>query len=134
MFMQAWGHYGTSWAVVHQELGIRPSLGRDWLEVVPALVDGATHAAAENVRLGSGAVDVVASRDGAKYTTKVDATGTPPLSTLWIGHTLPRSATVMSVTLDGTPVAFQQRVTNRGLEVRAAATPGTVHTVVVTAG
>ena len=42
MFMQAWGHYGTSWSVVHQELGIRPSLGRGWLEVVPSLAAGAT--------------------------------------------------------------------------------------------
>ena len=28
MFMQAWGKYGTAWAVVHQQLGIRPDLGR----------------------------------------------------------------------------------------------------------
>ena len=25
MFMQAWGHYGTAWAVVHQQLGVRPA-------------------------------------------------------------------------------------------------------------
>ncbi len=28
MFMQAWGHYGTAWPVVHQQLGVRPDLGR----------------------------------------------------------------------------------------------------------
>ena len=27
MFMQAWGHYGTAWSVVHQGLGVRPDLG-----------------------------------------------------------------------------------------------------------
>ena len=27
MFMQAWGNYGTAWAVVHQWLGVRPDLG-----------------------------------------------------------------------------------------------------------
>ena len=29
MFMQAWGHYGTAWPVVHQQLGVRPDLGRE---------------------------------------------------------------------------------------------------------
>ena len=27
MFMQAWGHYGTAWPVIHQQLGVRPALG-----------------------------------------------------------------------------------------------------------
>ena len=40
MFMQAWGHYGTAWAVVHQQLGVRPHLGHDWLEVVPQVPEG----------------------------------------------------------------------------------------------
>jgi hypothetical protein len=134
MFMQAWGHYGTSWAVVHQELGIRPSLGRGWLEVVPSLVDGAAEASAENVRLGEGAADVSASRSGSAYTTEVDASGVPGLETLLVGHTLPRDASVASVELDGEPVDdYESRVTNRGLEVRVAAEAGEAHTVVVTA-
>jgi len=37
MFMQAWGHYGTAWPVVHQQLGVRPDLGRRQLAVVPQL-------------------------------------------------------------------------------------------------
>ena len=37
MFMQAWGNYGTAWPVVHQQLGVRPDLGRGDLEVVPQL-------------------------------------------------------------------------------------------------
>jgi len=134
MFMQAWGHYGTSWSVVHQELGIRPSLGRGWLEVVPSLVAGATEASAENVRLGAGAADVSASRSGSVYTTEVDASGVPGLETLLVGHTLPRGATVAAVKLDGEPVDdWESRVTNRGLEVRVAAEAGEAHTVVVTA-
>ena len=28
MFVQAWGHYGTAWPVVHQQLGVRPDMGR----------------------------------------------------------------------------------------------------------
>ena len=40
MFMQAWGHYGTAWPVIHQQLGVRPHLGRDRLEIVPQLPDG----------------------------------------------------------------------------------------------
>ncbi len=135
MFMQAWGHYGTSWAVVHQELGIRPSMGRHWLEVVPQLVDGAARASASNVRLGRGAVDVHASRDGAAYTTKVDGSGLRGVETLWVGHTLPRDADVASVQLDGAPVGdYEMRLTSRGLEVRVEADPAGVHTLVVTAG
>ena len=137
MFMQAWGHYGTSWAVVHQQLGVRPHLGRDWLEVVPQLADGASSAAGEDIRLGGGSADVLATRDGAKHTTKVDASGVPGLETLWVGHTLPRGATVASVERDGALVApggYETRLTNRGLEVRVAADPDGLHTVVVTAG
>ena len=33
--LQAWGAYGTAWPVVHQQLGVRPDLGRGRLEVVP---------------------------------------------------------------------------------------------------
>jgi hypothetical protein len=135
MFMQSWGHYGTSWAVVHQELGIRPSLGRHWLEVVPQLVDGAARASASNVRLGRGAVDVHASRDGSAHTTKVDGSGLRGVETLWVGHTLPRDTDVASVELDGAPVGdYEMRLTSRGLEVRVEADPPGVHTLVVTAG
>ena len=37
MFMQAWGHYGTAWPVIHQQLGVRPSLGTGRLEIVPSI-------------------------------------------------------------------------------------------------
>ncbi len=134
MFMQAWGHYGTSWSVVHQQLGIRPSLGRSWLEVVPALPDDAADASASNVRLGEGAADVSASQAGSAYTTEVDASGVPGLETLRVGYTLPHGATVASVTLDGAGAEWSARTTNRGVEVTVEADPGEPHTVVVTAG
>ena len=57
MFMQAWGNYGTAWPVVHQQLGVRPHLGHDWLEVVPQVPDGQTSVGAEDIRLGDGSAD-----------------------------------------------------------------------------
>ena len=38
--LQAWGAYGTLWPVVHQQLGVRPDLGRGVLAVVPQLPEG----------------------------------------------------------------------------------------------
>ncbi len=96
---------------------------------------GAARASASNVRLGRGAVDVHASRDGSAYTTKVDGSGLRGVETLWVGHTLPRDADVASVELDGAPVGdYEMRLTSRGLEVRVEADPAGVHTLVVTAG
>ena len=72
MFMQAWGHYGTAWPVIHQQLGVRPDLGHDRLAVVPQVPDGQPSVAGEDIRLGDGSADVLAARDGARYTTVVD--------------------------------------------------------------
>jgi hypothetical protein len=131
MFMQAWGNYGTAWAVVHEQLGVRPDMGRRALEVVPQLPSAAP-IAGSNIRLGTGALKTVqASKDGARYTTTVD-TGSAPVRSLDLGATLPRTAKVASVTLDGKRVGWQQRTTNRGLEVTTKAGSGD-HTVVVTA-
>ncbi len=133
MVMQAWGNYGTAWAVVHQQLGVRPDLGRGRLEVVPQPPTSAP-IAGTNIRLGGGALArVSAARDGARHTTTV-ATGTAPVTRLRIGHTLPRAATVQSVRLDGTAVAdYEQRLTNRGLEVTVSTRPGE-HTLEVIGG
>jgi hypothetical protein len=131
MFMQAWGNYGTAWAVVHQQLGVRPDMGRRALEVVPQLPSAAP-IAGSNIRLGSGALKTVqASKDGARYTTTVD-TGSASVRSLDLGATLPRTAKVESVTLDGKKAGWQQRTTNRGLEITTKAGSGR-HTVVVTA-
>jgi hypothetical protein len=131
MFMQAWGHYGTAWAAVHQQLGVRPHLGRARLEVVPQVPDGQPRVQGANIRLGRGSADVLASRDGRRYRTTTDTDGVR-LRRFHIGHTLPRGSVVTSVRLDGRRVAsYRLRQTNRGLEVRVRARPGERHTLVV---
>jgi hypothetical protein len=131
MVMQAWNQYGTMWPVVHQQLGIRPDLGRGRLTVVPQLPSRAPIAGA-NIRLGTGQLDLVrASRAGSDYRTTVRA-GDVPARRLWLGHTLPRDASVRSVRLDGERVGWRQRRTNRGLEVTVGTRPGT-HTLEVRA-
>jgi hypothetical protein len=132
MVMQAWNQYGTMWPVVHQQLGVRPDLGRERLTVVPQLPSSSPIAGA-NIRLGAGRLDLVrASRDGRRYSTTVKA-GHVPARKLWIGHTLPRGAAVDSVRLDGKRVGYSARRTNRGLEVTVATRPGN-HTLEVRAG
>jgi hypothetical protein len=131
MFMQAWGHYGSVWPVVHQQLGVRPDLGRGRLEVVPQVPTEAP-IAGEHIRLGDGALDLVrASREGSSYHTTVDV-GSAPVERLVLGHTLPRRAAVEEVLLDGTPVDYSTRLTNRGLEVLARAPASGTHELVVT--
>jgi hypothetical protein len=110
---------------------VRPDIGRRALEVVPQLPSAAP-IAGSNIRLGTGALKVVsAAKDGARYTTTVD-TGSAPVRSLEAGATLPRTAKVESVTLDGKKAGWQQRKTNRGLEITTKAGSGR-HTVVVTA-
>jgi hypothetical protein len=118
MFMQAWGHYATAWPVVHQHLGVRPDLGRGGLTVVPEVPPHEERIAGRNIRLGEGAVDVVAADNGRRHRTVVE-TGLG-LGDLTLGHTVPRDAQVTQVLLDGNevrrPILWE---TNRGLEVLA---------------
>src|SRR4029079_9562472 len=74
MFMQAWGNYGTAWAVVHQWLGVRPDLGTSRLDIVPQVPDGQTRVQGKNIQLGGGSADVLATHHGDRYTTVVDVT------------------------------------------------------------
>ena len=123
MFVQAWGHYGTAWPVVAQQLGVRPDMGRRELEVVPQLPSDAP-IAGEDIRLGGGELDLVrASRRGRRYRTDVD-TGSAGVRELVIGHTLPRGSRVESVRLDGRRVDWRETETNRGLEVTVETRPG----------
>jgi hypothetical protein len=132
MVLQAWGNYGTAWPVVHQQLGVRPDVGRGRLEIVPQVPGGQSRVAGSSIRLGrSGSLAVEASHDGATYRTRVQVGR--PVSKLAIGHTLPAGAKVTKAKLDGRPVTPRTRGTNRGLEVTVATGPGT-HTLVVTAG
>jgi hypothetical protein len=130
MVLQAWGAYGTVWPVVHQQLGVRPDLGRARLEVVPQLPSAAP-IAGRAIRLGRrGSVAVAASRAGRRYRTTVTARAPVRLR---IGHTLPAGAAVRRVTLNGRPVRHRERRTNRGLEVTVAARVGSTQRLVVTA-
>jgi hypothetical protein len=114
MVLQAWGAYGTIWPVVHQQLGVRPDMGRNELTVVPQVPPGSPGLSGENIRLGDGSVDVSADHDGKTYTTKVSTALDVDLT---IGHTIPRGAKVSSVKLNGEDVRYTARTTNRGKEV-----------------
>jgi hypothetical protein len=132
MFVQAWGHYGTAWPVVHQQLGVRPDMGRRRLEVTPQVPPGQPGVAGKNIRLAEGAVDVAASRSGRLYRTFVRTRVW--LRRLVLGHTLDPNAEIRRVTLDGRRVRYRIRPTNRGLEVLVAvARPGRAHELVVRA-
>ena len=89
--------------------------------------DGQPSVKGEDIRLGDGSADVLASHAGNRYTTTTDTSGAP-VETFRIGHTLPRGSTVASVELDGRPVTdYEQRETNRGLEVRSPPIPTAAH-------
>jgi choline dehydrogenase-like flavoprotein len=123
------GAYGAAWPLVHQQLGVRPDLGRGRLEVVPQ-PPGADPIGGTDIRLGAdGSVDVSARHTGRTFTTTVSAHAPVRLR---IGATLPAGAEVREVRLDGRRVSGDERVTNRGREVTVAASPGERHTLVVT--
>jgi hypothetical protein len=131
MVLQAWGAYGTIWPVVHQQLGVRPDMGRGKLTVVPQVPPGSPGLSGENIRLGNGSVDVSADHDGKAYTTKVSNFVGAKLT---IGHTIPRGAEVASVTLNGGNVPatdYRVRETNRGKEVVVDATTAAEQELVV---
>jgi hypothetical protein len=131
MFMQAWGNYGTAWPVIHQQLGVQPDLGTGKLAVVPQVPDGQPSVQGRNIRLGRGALDVLASHDGSTYTTRIDASRVRARKVA-IGHTLPHGATPSSVKLDGRSVTnYTVEQTNRGAEVTVPTDAGR-HTLVVT--
>ena len=131
MFVQAWGHYGTAWPVVRQQLGVRPDLGRRRLEVTPQVPDGQSRVSGDNIRLGSGALDVAAFHAGRVYATS--ARVRVALDRFFIGHTLPRGSRVKRVLLDGRRTSYRTRLTNRGLEVLVRAPAAGRHELVVKA-
>ncbi len=117
MVLQAWGAYGTVWPVVHQQLGVRPDMGRGALEVVPQVPPQYPKQglSGKNIRLGSGSVDVSASASNGTYQTIVRPS--VPLQRLTIGHTVPRDAEVLSVTLNKNAAPYEIHETNRGKEI-----------------
>jgi hypothetical protein len=132
MFMQAWGHYGTAWAVVHQWLGVRPDLGQGRLEVIPQVPAGQTTVQGRDIRLGGSSADVRATHAGDSYRTVVDVGRGVGANRVVIGHTLPAGAHPAAVMLDGRRVHdYRVRETNRGTEVTVPAGTGR-HTLTIT--
>jgi hypothetical protein len=133
MFMQAWGNYGTAWAVVHQWLGVRPDLGNGRIEVVPQVPQGQASVRGQDIRLGRGSLDVLATHVGGSYRTEIDTTAGVGADEIDIGHTLPRGATPTAVVLDGQAVHnYQVRQTNRGTEITVPSS-AEHHTLIITA-
>jgi hypothetical protein len=123
--LQAWGAYGVLWPVVHQQLGVDPDLGRGRLSVVPALPPGQNRISGHNIRLGHGSLDVTATRTARSLTVSIRSKLHAKLT---LGATLPASAKIQGVRLNGRPVAHRVR----GNEVLVAAGPADRHTLEVT--
>ena len=93
MFMQAWGNYGTAWAVVHQWLGVRPDLGhgrgrrscRRCRRARPRCRDRTSGSA-------TGRPTCWPPTTGNLYRTEIDTTKGVGADKVVIGHTLPRGA------------------------------------------
>jgi hypothetical protein len=118
MVMQAWGHYGTAWPVIHQQLGVRPSLGTRRLEVIPRIPKGQKRLSGRAIRLGKGSADVAATRT----TTTVRLRGGTGVRELRIGVTLEHGEDAPSrVRLNGRRVKPTVRETARGVEVTVRA-------------
>jgi hypothetical protein len=133
MFMQAWGNYGTTWAVVHQWLGVRPDLGHGRVEFVPQVPQGQTSVRGRDIRLGHGSADVLATHEGDAYRTEIHTSRGVGADEVTIGHTLPHGTQPATVVLDGRTLHhYQVRETNRGTEVTVETTAGH-HTLTVTA-
>ena len=114
MVIQAWGTYGILWPVVHYQLGVSPDLGRDRVAVVPQVPEGQSRVSGKQVRLGSGSVDVTATRSARALRTVVRQTGRWDLA---VGAVLPKGARVAGVRLDGREVAYRVTTTARGRQV-----------------
>jgi hypothetical protein len=132
MFMQAWGQYGIAWPVIHQQLGVRPSIGTGKLEVVPQIPDGQSKVAGQDIRLGDGMAAVEARRSGGRYTTTTTVEAIEGVNDVRVGATLPAGEEASSVTLDGERVRKPTvRETNRGVEVTVKVPASGKHVVVV---
>jgi glycogen debranching enzyme len=105
MFMQAWSSYGVQWPVISQILGITPLMQDGRVNVLPHLPPGWDTASVENLRVGTGSIDVSASRDGMVYTTRVSASFDIVLT---IGQVLPLATEVETVRVNGEPAAFER--------------------------
>jgi hypothetical protein len=132
MFMQAWGQYGIAWPVIHQQLGVRPSIGTGKLEIVPQVPEGQKRIGGREIRLGDGAATVDARVSGSRYTTTTTVQAIKGVDEVRVGATLPAGEEAGSVTLDGQKVKKPTvRDTNRGVEVTVKVPSSGKHVVVV---
>ena len=112
MSLQAWGAYGILWPVVHQQLGVAPSLGTGTLAVVPQLPGGQQKVAGSNIRIGRGSVDVSARLENKELRTDVKVKGVH--ADVTIGAVLPAGAKVAKVSVDGRGTSYNLVTTSRG--------------------
>ena len=127
--LQAWGAYGVLWPMIHQQLGVAPDLGNGKLSVVPQVPAGQKQIAGSDILVGTGHLDVKATRDGNVLSVTVAAAVSCQLS---LGIVLPAGAKVASVTLDGRPAGARRTSTTRGDELVVNAPSGGRHALVVT--
>ena len=100
---------------------------------MPQVPQGQTSVQGQDIRLGGGSADVLATHAGDSYRTEVDISPGVGADEVVIGHTLPRGTQPTSVMLDGHAVQNYQVVqTNRGDEVTVPTGAGR-HTLTVTA-
>jgi hypothetical protein len=121
MVMQAWSSYGIHWPIITGFLGVNPHASNRELSVVPRLPSSWPQLSVDDLHVGSAKIAVFAQQSGKLYVTRVDA---PAGWQLTIGHTLPSTSQVKSVTLNGQSAAFQIVNTNRGQEVRVQTSSG----------
>jgi hypothetical protein len=114
MVMQAWSSYGIEWPVVYHFLGVRPDIPNREISVLPDLPPAWPTLSVDHIRVGSGTMSASATHNGTEYTTEVSA---PSGVRLKIGYALPPDSVITSVTLNGSPSAYEVRDTHRGREV-----------------
>jgi hypothetical protein len=121
MVMQAWSSYGILWPLVDLYLGIKPDIPAGSLSVVPELPSSWPGLSIDKLRVGSSEISVSVQHSGKSYFTYVVA---PTGWRLTIGYALPPNSQIQSVTLNGSPAAFQIVDTNRGREVHVQTNSG----------
>ena len=137
MFMQAWGHYGTAWPVIHQQLGVRPALGdAAGSRSSRACPTGQPRIAGDDIRLGDGAADRARRAPRARYTTTVTRATPRRSATCASAPRCRAGAEAGARPLDGAQVRKPTvRETSRGVEVTVpASTRGPPPCVTVTSG
>jgi hypothetical protein len=97
--------------------------------VVPQVPAGQQQIAGSDILVGTGHLDVKATRDGKVLSVTVAAAVSCQLS---LGVVLPAGAKVASVTLDGRPAGARRTSTTRGDELVVQAHSAGRHALVVT--